>query len=79
MGHSARRALTAENSTTTEDANLFRQWVESERRAAAYEMYMLSPEELASWEAAFDRGGYRALLNKALLGVEAPAKRRHER
>lgn len=31
-------------------------------RAAAYERYRLSPEELASWEAAFDRAGAAGLL-----------------
>jgi hypothetical protein len=34
-------------------------------REEAYEMYRLSPEELASWEGAFDRGGYRALSLKS--------------
>ena len=34
-------------------------------REQAYEMYRLSAEELASWEAAFDRGGYQALALKA--------------
>src|SRR4029079_18236760 len=34
-------------------------------REQAYEMYRLSVEELASWEDAFDRGGYRALALKA--------------
>ena len=34
-------------------------------REQAYEMYRLSPEELASWDEAFDRGGYRALALKA--------------
>lgn len=34
-------------------------------RGEAYEMYRLSPEELASWEEAFDRGGYRALSIKS--------------
>lgn len=36
-------------------------------RQEAYEQYDLSPEELASWEAAFDRGGQRALSDKAML------------
>jgi hypothetical protein len=31
-------------------------------RDEAYAMYMLSPEELASWEAAFDQGGHQALI-----------------
>jgi hypothetical protein len=30
-------------------------------RAEAYERYQLSPEELASWEAAFDRNGVPGL------------------
>lgn len=34
-------------------------------REEAYEMYQLSPEELASWEEAFERGGYRALTLKS--------------
>jgi hypothetical protein len=34
-------------------------------REEAYELYSLSPEELDVWEAAFDRGGYSALTNKA--------------
>jgi len=34
-------------------------------REQAYEMYRLSAEELASWEDAFDRGGYQALALKA--------------
>ena len=29
--------------------------------------YMLSAEELAHWEAVFDRGGYKALTNKGAL------------
>jgi hypothetical protein len=33
-------------------------------REQAYEMYRLSPEELASWEEAFDRGGHRELTGK---------------
>jgi hypothetical protein len=31
-------------------------------RDEAYTMYMLSPEELASWEAAFDQGGHQSLI-----------------
>ena len=31
-------------------------------RDEAYAMYLLSPEELASWETAFDRGGHQALI-----------------
>jgi hypothetical protein len=34
-------------------------------REQAYAMYRLSPEELASWEQAFERGGYRALSLKS--------------
>ena len=33
-------------------------------REQAYEMYQLSPEELASWEEAFKAGGHRALTLK---------------
>jgi hypothetical protein len=35
-------------------------------REEAYARYMLSPEELAFWETAFDRGGHKALVNKTL-------------
>jgi hypothetical protein len=34
-------------------------------REEAYAAYSLSPEELTAWEAAFDRGGQRALSNRA--------------
>ena len=34
-------------------------------REQAYARYLLSPEELAAWERAFDQGGYRALSGKA--------------
>ena len=33
-------------------------------REQAYEMYDLSPEELASWEEAFEAGGHTALIGK---------------
>ena len=33
--------------------------------------YMLSAEELAQWEAAFDRGGHRALTKKGSLRQDA--------
>lgn len=36
--------------------------------------YLLSPEELASWEAAFDQGGHRALTNKARPRGASPTK-----
>jgi hypothetical protein len=36
-------------------------------RDEAYSRYRLSPEELVSWEAAFDRGGHKALMSKASL------------
>ena len=36
-------------------------------REEAYEVYSLSPEELDAWEAAFDRGGHRALSIKGAL------------
>jgi hypothetical protein len=34
-------------------------------REEAYEMNRLTPEELASWEEAFDRGGLTALMLKS--------------
>jgi hypothetical protein len=34
-------------------------------REQAYSWYSLSPEELATWEGAYDRGGYKALSLKA--------------
>ena len=34
-------------------------------RDEAYHLYALSPEELDAWEVAFDRGGHKALMNKA--------------
>lgn len=43
-------------------------------RERAYEMYLLSQEELASWETAFDQGGHRALTNKARPRGASPAK-----
>jgi hypothetical protein len=33
-------------------------------REQAYADYLLSPEELESWEAAYDRGGHKALIGK---------------
>ena len=43
-------------------------------REEAYAAYSLSPEELAAWEAAFDRGGYKALTNKAAPSRAAIAR-----
>jgi hypothetical protein len=34
-------------------------------RADAYARYLLSPEEFAAWETAFDQGGRQALSGKA--------------
>jgi hypothetical protein len=36
-------------------------------REQAYRRYALSPEELASWEDAFDSGGLRAFSTKGML------------
>lgn len=36
-------------------------------RRDASERYLLSPEELAGWEAAFDRGGAPGLLEKSFI------------
>jgi uncharacterized protein DUF1153 len=38
------------------------------RRSEAYERYQLSAEELAAWEAAFDRDGIAGLQASALAG-----------
>jgi Protein of unknown function (DUF1153) len=43
-------------------------------REEAYAAYSLSPEELAAWEAAFDRGGHKALTNKAAPLRAAPTQ-----
>ena len=48
-------------------------------RHEAYAMYMLSPEELTSWEAAFDCGGHKALMNKAAPARAATARNRKAR
>ena len=42
-------------------------------RDAACARYLLSPEELVTWEVAFDRGGHRA------LSVKAAARQRWEK
>ena len=42
-------------------------------REQAYEMYRLSPEELASWEEAFRFGGHRALTGKSRIPRRAKA------
>jgi len=39
-------------------------------REEAYERYALSPEELAAWEAAFDRHGSRGLRIKSLQNYQ---------
>ena len=44
-------------------------------RDEAYAMYMLSPEELASWEAAFEQGGHQALTTKAALLRQSKGER----
>ena len=49
-------------------------------RDQAYAAYSLSPEELASWEAAFDNGGQRALsIKSARQRASSAGPRRQKR